>query len=1201
MKGKIKAILATILSLQFATVANATDYGLAPSIQEGVILHCFDWPYSSITAELENIAEAGFTAVQTSPAQVGVGSTNWYWLYQPLGFYLGTNDLGTVSELQTLCTEAHKLGIFVVVDVVANHLAGDHTNIQSDLLDSQYWHTYGSSIDYTDRYAITHGDIGMQDIASENTYVQSCVKGYIQDLVDIGVDGIRWDAAKHIDLPSEYSSQFWPAVTTTPNFTTNLGNSLWHYGEILVGPTDNGSGSSSDQSLMKEYTTYISVTDNTYGNSIRSQMSNSYISSGYSNWSQYVGADKVVYWAESHDTYSNESQESTWVSESVIDRTWALVASRAEATALYFSRPSATSNSTIYAGVKGSTHFTSTEVAAVNHLHNACIGEEEYWVNNGSVVAVCRESGAVIVVASGSSQSVSVSNGDGTGFTATGTYTDEISGNTFTVTSSTISGTVGSTGIAVIYSDSRPRVSLSPSSGTTFTSETLDVTLTVSNATSATVQVDDGAATTFTSSSYTVTIGEGVDYGESITISYTATNGTSTTEGTATYKKRDPNATITIYCQSSSAPYLYAWDTDENSINGAWPGTKMSNTTTISGTTYYYTTFADYDEINIIFNDGTNQTDDITGITEDAYFYWDGGSNYTVLDAPTSDSDDDDDDDDDDGDDDDDDDTGDDDDDDDSLSYYLIGDLNDWTVTSSSSSSSNGNSSSSDDDDDSSSDSSDGITIYVSGSSSYYMYVWDTSTDTAILNSWPGNQFSTLNSTTVSGTTYYYYTFTGYSSLGVIFNTGNGGNQTGDITVTATTYFSYSGGSSATVVSGGSSSSDSSSSSSDGITVYVSGSSSYYMYAWYDGVESVIGSWPGTQFSDLSSTTVSGTTYYYYTFTEGSPVYVIFNTGYSGNQTGTLTVTSDTYYSYSGGTSASTVSVSSAAQAKSASVKATATGGVKAYITTSSPSSYYIWAWDANTQTTNYTAAGAWPGDQLSSLPTAKGSDGNTYYYLETGGSSIYVILNEGSTGSQTDSYGPYTSDVFLTYNGGTSLTVNSGVTEAASYDDTYLFTAQDEYLVLSVDQSTLESTGLGFQIIDTDGTTYSCGSTVEYDTEYTFSSSSAQSTLASTPSNGYAVFVITSVESSSSIKVKVIDSSTSVVDSDVLGITDINGDESNILILTTGNTIEVVGTDDVAVYNLSGSLISRSTSTSVDKGIYIVRTGSTATKIMVR
>lgn len=110
----------------------AKDYGLADNIQDGVILHCFDWKYNDIKAELPNIAEAGFTAVQTSPAQPADSSGTWYWLYQPLGFYIGTNDLGTKSDLQSLCTEAEKYGIKVVVDVVANHLTGDHSRIDND-------------------------------------------------------------------------------------------------------------------------------------------------------------------------------------------------------------------------------------------------------------------------------------------------------------------------------------------------------------------------------------------------------------------------------------------------------------------------------------------------------------------------------------------------------------------------------------------------------------------------------------------------------------------------------------------------------------------------------------------------------------------------------------------------------------------------------------------------------------------------------------------------------------------------------------------------------------------------------------------------------------------------------------------------------------------------------------------------------------
>lgn len=156
-----------------------------------------NWKYNDIKAELQDIAEAGFTSVQTSPAQVGVNSGVWYWLYQPLGFYAGTNDLGTVDELRSLCEEADKYGIKVIVDVVGNHLAGDHSNIQNDLKEGQFWHTYGTVTNWADRYQVTHGEIGMPDLNSEHSYVQQCASNYVNTLKGLGVDGIRWDAAKH--------------------------------------------------------------------------------------------------------------------------------------------------------------------------------------------------------------------------------------------------------------------------------------------------------------------------------------------------------------------------------------------------------------------------------------------------------------------------------------------------------------------------------------------------------------------------------------------------------------------------------------------------------------------------------------------------------------------------------------------------------------------------------------------------------------------------------------------------------------------------------------------------------------------------------------------------------------------------------------------------------------------------------------------
>ena len=44
--------------------------------------------------------------------------------------YKRQSELGTKAELESLCKEAENYGIKVIVDVVANHLAGDHSRIE---------------------------------------------------------------------------------------------------------------------------------------------------------------------------------------------------------------------------------------------------------------------------------------------------------------------------------------------------------------------------------------------------------------------------------------------------------------------------------------------------------------------------------------------------------------------------------------------------------------------------------------------------------------------------------------------------------------------------------------------------------------------------------------------------------------------------------------------------------------------------------------------------------------------------------------------------------------------------------------------------------------------------------------------------------------------------------------------------------------
>lgn len=573
------------------------DYGLTTNIQDGNILHCFCWKYNDVKAMLSQIAEAGFSTIQVSPPQPTAGTGSWWWFYQPLGFYIGSSEMGNKQELTQLCSEAEKYGIKIIADVVANHLAGDHSNIQNDLKDGQYWHdgSVGDAHD-GDRYSVTHGKIGMPDLNTENSYVQQCVKKYVQELKSVGVDGIRWDAAKHIGLPSE-GDQFWPTVTGD--------SGMYHYGEILNNP-----GITNDESyamsLLKEYSNYMSITDSGYGYDLREAFHSGNVPSSYGNYvNRGLSADKLVYWGESHDTWSNNQDWgfSNHMSQNTIDRAYAVAASRNQVTALYFSRPYTAVKDDIRIGAKGSTAFTNPEVAAVNKLKNACVGEKDYYDTGDNCAVVCRESGAVIVLGSGSNRSVTVPNGGGT--TKPGTYTDLVSGSTWTVTSSTMSGQIGQSGIAVLLNakPAGPSAAVSPSSKN-YTTDILELTLSFENATSGQYSVNGGVYQSFTNGQK-ITVGKGTDAGTKTTIKVKASNGTQTSEEeTYTYNYAEL-AQDGIYCDTTG--------TDWSSVNcyiykdgqgySQWPGETMQN---IGDNIWYLQVPSGYENCQVIFSQGGN-------------------------------------------------------------------------------------------------------------------------------------------------------------------------------------------------------------------------------------------------------------------------------------------------------------------------------------------------------------------------------------------------------------------------------------------------------------------------------------------------------------------------------------------------------------------------------------------------------------------
>ena len=152
MKSKFLSVATMVAaSLSLVGCGNAGKSAQAPAevTNDEVILHAWSWSFNTIGEHMKLIAEAGYDMVQTSPAQtcfVGEdgglalwseeGDTvrgKWYYYYQPIDWKIGNYMLGSRDEFKAMCDSAHKYGVRVLVDVLPNHVAIDHTAVTAAL------------------------------------------------------------------------------------------------------------------------------------------------------------------------------------------------------------------------------------------------------------------------------------------------------------------------------------------------------------------------------------------------------------------------------------------------------------------------------------------------------------------------------------------------------------------------------------------------------------------------------------------------------------------------------------------------------------------------------------------------------------------------------------------------------------------------------------------------------------------------------------------------------------------------------------------------------------------------------------------------------------------------------------------------------------------------------------------------------------
>ncbi|KAJ4288849.1 hypothetical protein N0V88_007178 [Collariella sp. IMI 366227] len=199
--------------------------------------------WKGLLNKLDYIQGMGFDALQISPitkntddnTSIGVA----YHGYWPDDLYSLNDRYGTEQDLKDLIAELHKRDMYVMLDVVVNHMAQGFDNIIPPKVDyskfkpfddEKYFHPYcnvtmwENTTDFQECWLYPNG-IALADLATEKKEVSDEMNKWIKELVSkYDIDGLRIDAAKHVN------DEFLPSFVNA--------SGVFALGEVLSGEPD---------------------------------------------------------------------------------------------------------------------------------------------------------------------------------------------------------------------------------------------------------------------------------------------------------------------------------------------------------------------------------------------------------------------------------------------------------------------------------------------------------------------------------------------------------------------------------------------------------------------------------------------------------------------------------------------------------------------------------------------------------------------------------------------------------------------------------------------------------------------------------------------------------------------------------------------------------------------------------------------------
>lgn len=210
-RRSLVAAAAAVAALGAATLtAQAPQAQAAPPGEKDVTAVLFEWRFEDVAKACgDSLGPAGYGYVQVSPPQEHIQGSQWWTSYQPVSYKIA-GRLGDRAAFKAMVDSCHAAGVKVVADSVINHMAaGDGTGTGgSSYTKYGYPGIYsGSDMDdcratisnYQDKANVQNCElVQLADLDTGEDYVRGRIAGYLNDLLSLGVDGFRIDAAKHM-------------------------------------------------------------------------------------------------------------------------------------------------------------------------------------------------------------------------------------------------------------------------------------------------------------------------------------------------------------------------------------------------------------------------------------------------------------------------------------------------------------------------------------------------------------------------------------------------------------------------------------------------------------------------------------------------------------------------------------------------------------------------------------------------------------------------------------------------------------------------------------------------------------------------------------------------------------------------------------------------------------------------------------------